>query len=85
MEYIFFLFTDERQETLRAADHVRLFGLHAYRVIHKVNCYVKVPTAVGQIFHCLRYQTRVLQNVFFFGGGGFKRSKPPVSSDEAKF
>ena len=55
-----------RSGSFSAADLVRPFGLQAYRVIHKVNCYVKVPIAVGQIFRCLSAQTHVLQNDVFF-------------------
>jgi hypothetical protein len=79
------IFYRRAAETFRAADQVRPFGLHAYRVIRKVNVYVKVSTAVGQVFRCLRFETRFLQNDVFFFFFGFKRSKPPVSSDEAKF
>jgi hypothetical protein len=52
-----------RSGSFCAADQIRPFGLQAYRVIHKVNCYVKFPTAVGQIFRLA--QTHVLQNVVF--------------------
>ena len=51
-----------RSGNFSAADQVRPFGLQAYRVIHKVNYYVKVPIAAGQIFRCLSARTHVLQN-----------------------
>jgi hypothetical protein len=54
-----------RSGSFSAADQVRPFGLQAYRVIHKVSRYVKVPSAVGQIFRCLSAQTHVLQNDVF--------------------
>jgi hypothetical protein len=55
-----------RSGSFSAADRARPFGLQAYRVIHKVNCYIiKVPIAVGRIFRCLSAPTNVLHNDVF--------------------
>ena len=54
-----------RSGSFSAAVQVRSFGSHAYRVTHKVNCYVKVTIALGQIFRCLSVQTPVPQNDVF--------------------
>ena len=53
------LLQTSRSGSFSAADQVRPFGLQAYRVIHKVNCYLEVSIAFGPILRCLSAQNDV--------------------------